>query len=57
MTVTVAVDTGRPRGLPRMVQKLIDDGWLPRFLAPPQSQMAAAESVNPQRTRRSSPRR
>ncbi|MEK6211922.1 MAG: HlyD family secretion protein [Pseudomonadota bacterium] len=34
MTVTVAVDTGRPRGLPRMVQKLIDDGWLPRFLVP-----------------------
>lgn len=34
MTVTVAVDTGRPRGLPRMVQKLIDNGWLPRFLAP-----------------------
>jgi membrane fusion protein (multidrug efflux system) len=34
MTVSVAVDTGRPRGLPRMVQKLIDDGWLPRFLAP-----------------------
>lgn len=34
MTVTVSVDTGRPRGLPRMVQKLIDNGWLPRFLAP-----------------------
>jgi hypothetical protein len=34
MTVTVAVDTGRPRGLPRMVQKLVDVGWLPRFLAP-----------------------
>ena len=34
MTVTVAVDTGRPRGLPRMVQKLVDDGWLPRFLVP-----------------------
>jgi membrane fusion protein (multidrug efflux system) len=34
MTVTVAVDTGRPRGLPRRVQKLIDDGWLPRFLVP-----------------------
>jgi membrane fusion protein (multidrug efflux system) len=34
MTVTVSVDTGRPRGLPRMVQKLIDDGWLPRFLSP-----------------------
>ena len=34
MTVTVAVDTGRPRGLPRKVQKLVDDGWLPRFLVP-----------------------
>jgi membrane fusion protein (multidrug efflux system) len=34
MTVTVSVDTGRPRGLPRMVQKLVDDGWLPRFLEP-----------------------
>lgn len=34
MTVTVSVDTGRPRGLPRMVQKLIENGWLPRFLAP-----------------------
>jgi len=34
MTVTVTVDTGRPRGLPRTVQKLIDRGWLPRFLEP-----------------------
>ena len=34
MTVTVSVDTGRPRGLPRVVQKLVDDGWLPRFLVP-----------------------
>ena len=34
MTVAVTVDTGRPRGLPRVVQKLVDDGWLPRFLAP-----------------------
>jgi membrane fusion protein (multidrug efflux system) len=34
MTVTVAVDTGRPRGLPRMVRKLVDDGWLPHFLVP-----------------------
>jgi len=34
MTVTVAVDTGRPRGLPRKVQKLVDAGWLPRFLVP-----------------------
>ena len=35
MTVTVSVDTGRPRGLPRVVQKMIDNGWLPRFLSPP----------------------
>ncbi|HVY06230.1 MAG TPA: HlyD family secretion protein [Burkholderiales bacterium] len=34
MTVTVSVDTGRPRGLPRVVQKMVDDGWLPRFLEP-----------------------
>jgi membrane fusion protein (multidrug efflux system) len=34
MTVTVTVDTGRPRGLPRAVQKMVDAGWLPRFLTP-----------------------
>jgi membrane fusion protein (multidrug efflux system) len=34
MTVSVAVDTGRPRGLPRGVQKLVDSGWLPHFLEP-----------------------
>lgn len=34
MTVTVLVDTGKPRGLPRPVQKMVDSGWLPRFLAP-----------------------
>ncbi len=34
MTVTVSVDTGRPRGLPRMVQKMVDKGWLPHFLVP-----------------------
>jgi membrane fusion protein (multidrug efflux system) len=34
MTVNVLVDTGRPRGLPRVVQKMVDDGWLPRFLEP-----------------------
>jgi len=32
MTVTVAVDTGRSRGLPRTVQRLVDKGYLPRFL-------------------------
>jgi len=34
MTVTVSVDTGRERGLPRFVQRLIDQGYLPRFLEP-----------------------
>jgi hypothetical protein len=34
MTVTVTVDTGRSRGLPRVVQRLIDKGYLPRFLQP-----------------------
>ena len=34
MTVNVIVNTGRPRGLPRVVQKLVDAGWLPRFLVP-----------------------
>jgi membrane fusion protein (multidrug efflux system) len=34
MTVTVSVDTGVSRGLPRTVQRLIDQGWLPRFLEP-----------------------
>jgi membrane fusion protein (multidrug efflux system) len=34
MTVTVAVDIGRSRGLPRPVQRLVDQGYLPRFLAP-----------------------
>jgi hypothetical protein len=34
MTVNVSVDTGRPRGLPRFVQKMVDNGWLPRFLSP-----------------------
>ena len=34
MTVTVAVDIGRSRGLPRGVQRLVDKGYLPRFLEP-----------------------
>jgi membrane fusion protein (multidrug efflux system) len=34
MTVTVSVDTGVSRGLPRPVQRLVDSGWLPRFLQP-----------------------
>ena len=34
MTVTVSVDTGHNRGLPRSVQALIDKGYLPQFLQP-----------------------
>lgn len=34
MTVSVAVDTKRERGLPRSIQRLIDAGWLPRFVQP-----------------------
>jgi len=30
----VTVDTGHSRGLPRPVQRLVDRGWLPRFLSP-----------------------
>jgi membrane fusion protein (multidrug efflux system) len=32
MTVTARVDTGRSRGLPRPVQRLVDAGYLPSFL-------------------------
>jgi membrane fusion protein (multidrug efflux system) len=34
MTVSVTVDTGRERGLPRVVQRWIDKGYLPGFLQP-----------------------
>jgi len=34
MTVTVTIDTGHERGLPRAVQRLVDRGYLPRFLQP-----------------------
>ena len=34
MTASVIVDTGHSRGLPRPVQRLVDKGWLPRFLSP-----------------------
>jgi membrane fusion protein, multidrug efflux system len=34
MTVTVAVETGHSRGLPRPLQKLVAAGWLPGFLQP-----------------------
>jgi len=35
MTVTVNIDTGHERGLPRVVQRMVDRGYLPRFLQPP----------------------
>jgi membrane fusion protein, multidrug efflux system len=34
MTVTVQVDTGHNRGLPKRIQALIDKGYLPQFLEP-----------------------
>lgn len=34
MTVSVTVDTGRERGLPRVVQRWVDKGYLPGFLQP-----------------------
>jgi hypothetical protein len=34
LTVTVTVDTQRNRGLPQVVQRLIDSGFLPHFLEP-----------------------
>ena len=38
MTVTVVIDTLRERGLPRSVQSLVDQGWLPQFLQPASAQ-------------------
>ncbi len=34
MTVTVTIDTGHARGLPRVITRLIDQGYLPQFLKP-----------------------
>ena len=34
MTVTVGVDTGVSRGLPRPIRKLVENGYLPGFLQP-----------------------
>jgi membrane fusion protein (multidrug efflux system) len=34
MTVTVAVDTGHPRGFPSALQWLVDSGIRPKFLGP-----------------------
>ena len=42
MTVTVTVDVGRERGLPRPVKRLVEKGWLPGFLEPP-SALARSE--------------
>ncbi len=41
MTVTVTVDTGHERGLPRVVQRMVDEGYLPRFLQPPAAMAGA----------------
>ncbi len=40
MTVTVAVETGRSNGLPRVVRRLIERGWLPGFLQPKTTALA-----------------
>jgi membrane fusion protein (multidrug efflux system) len=40
MTVTVAVDTERSNGLPRVVRRLIERGWLPGFLQPKTTALA-----------------
>lgn len=34
MTVTVGIDTGVSRGLPRPIRRLVENGYLPRFLQP-----------------------
>jgi membrane fusion protein (multidrug efflux system) len=41
MTVTVGVDTGVSRGLPRPIRKLVENGYLPSFLQPPTTLAAA----------------
>ena len=41
MTVTVGVDTGVSRGLPRPIRKLVESGYLPQFLQPA-TRLAAA---------------
>ena len=41
MTVTVGVDTGVSRGLPRPIRKLVENGYLPRFLQPSPTLAAA----------------
>ena len=34
MTVTVGVETGVSRGLPKPIRKLVESGYLPGFLQP-----------------------
>jgi len=41
MTVTVGVETGVSRGLPRPIRKLVENGYLPRFLQPSPTLAAA----------------
>ena len=43
MTVTVGVDTGVSRGLPRPIRKLVENGYLPRFLQPTPTLASAAD--------------
>ena len=43
MTVTVGVDTGVSRGLPRPIRTLVENGYLPGFLQPAPTLAAASE--------------
>jgi membrane fusion protein (multidrug efflux system) len=43
MTVTVGVDTGVSRGLPRPIRKLVENGYLPGFLQPAPTLAAAPQ--------------
>ena len=43
MTVTVGVDTGVSRGLPRPIRKLVENGYLPGFLQPTPTLAAATQ--------------
>ncbi len=43
MTVTVGVETGVSRGLPRPIRKLVENGYLPGFLQPAPTLAAASQ--------------
>ena len=43
MTVTVGIDTGVSRGLPRPIRRLVENGYLPEFLQPSTKLAAAAQ--------------